>query len=160
MDKDKEKKTSKGKKGKKAIIDFTKYRKHKNEERRREYERILFNRLLGAYIFAEKNQLKHVEVMDISYTGIKFREEDPEIPHKVGDKLMLRFYFTPDSYLRLGMMVKRANAYDEDGSKGLQYGCELDKNTRSYASIRPLISFLYKYAETACFDERPPPIWF
>ena len=72
MGKEKDKNPAKGKKAKHAVIDFKKYRKNKNEERRREYERILFNRLLGAYIFAEKNQLKHVDVIDISYSGIQW----------------------------------------------------------------------------------------
>src|SRR5271163_279464 len=93
------------------IVDLNDYRKNRTEERRREYERVLFNRILGVYSFAEKTGLHHVEVVDISYSGIKFREEKPEQPLKVGQKIALRFYFTPSSYLRLVVEVKRLKPF-------------------------------------------------
>src|SRR3954469_9852600 len=104
MDKDKRKKGPEKEAAEgteQRIIDLNIYRKNKNEERRREYERVLFNRVLGVYSFAEKVGLHHVEVMDISFSGIKFREIRPEMPLKVSQKIALRFYFTPSSYLRL-----------------------------------------------------------
>src|SRR5258708_724935 len=96
------------------IVDLADYRKNKNEERRREYERVLFNRILGVYSFAEKTGLHHVEVVDISYSGIKFREERPEQPLQVSQKIALRFYFTPSSYLRLVVDVKRVKPFQEE----------------------------------------------
>ena len=142
------------------VVDLNNYRKNKSEERRREYERVLFNRILGVYSFAEKTGLHHVEVMDISYSGIKFKEERPEAPLKVGQKIALRFYFTPSSYLRLVVEVKRVTPFNEEDREGLEYGCELDKNTKSYDVLKQLISFMYKYAEVACQDNNPPMIWF
>jgi hypothetical protein len=142
------------------IIDLETFRKNKNEERKREYERVLFNRILGVYSFAEKSGLNHVEVIDISYSGIKFREEKPQAPLKVAQKIALRFYFTPSSYLRLVVDVKRVTPFKEDDREGLEYGCQLDKNTKSYEVIHQLISFMYKYAEIACQDHNPPMIWF
>jgi hypothetical protein len=158
MDKRKSKEKDKGKVHK--VVDLNDYRKNKNEERRREYERVLFNRVLGVYSFAEKVGLHHVEVMDISFSGIRFREERPEIPLKVAQKIALRFYFTPSSYLRLVVEVKRATPYREEDREGLEYGCELDKNTKSYDVIHQLVSFMYKYSEIACQDQNPPMIWF
>lgn len=149
----KEKKTA-------AIIDLNDFRKNKSEERRREYERVLFNRILGVYSFAEKSGLHHVEVIDVSFSGIKFREERPDQPLQVGQKIALRFYFTPSSYLRLVVEVKRTTPYRDDDREGLEYGCQLDKNTKSYEVIQQLISFMYKYAEIACQDHNPPMIWF
>jgi hypothetical protein len=143
-----------------SIIDLNDYRKNKSEQRRREYERVLFNRILGVYSFAEKTGLQHVEILDISYSGIKFRETQPEVSLKVDQKVALRFYFTPSSYLRLIVNVKRLTPFKEDDREGLEYGCELDKSTRSYDVIRQLISFMYKYAEIACQDQNPPMIWF
>jgi hypothetical protein len=143
-----------------SIIDLNDYRKNKSEERRREYERVLFNRILGVYSFAEKTGLQHIEVIDISYSGIKCRETSPEHPLKVDQKIALRFYFTPSSYLRLIVEVKRVLPFKEEDREGLEYGCELDKSTRSYDVIRQLISFMYKYSEIACQDQSPPMIWF
>jgi hypothetical protein len=158
MDKRKAKTTGGGKD--KKIVDLSSYRKNRDEERRREYERVLFNRVLGVYSFAEKAGLHHVEVCDISFSGIRFKEERPETPLKLGQKIALRFYFTPNSYLRLVVDVKRVNPFQEEGRDGLEYGCELDKNTKSYEALKQLISFMYKYAEIACEDENPPMIWF
>lgn len=142
------------------VVALEDYRKNKNEERKREYERILFNRILGVYSFAEKTGLKHIEVADISYTGIKFREEKPENPLQTGQKIALRFYFTPTSYLRLVVEAKRVTPFEEKDRQGLEYGCEIDKDTKSYQVIQQLISFMYKYAEVACQDENPPMVWF
>ena len=147
-------------KGKERIIDLNDYRKNKNEERRRAYERVLFNRILGVYSFAEKSGLHHVEVIDISYSGMRIREEKPEHPLQAGQKLALRFYFTPSSYLRVVVDVKRVIPYNETDREGLEYGCELDKHTKSYEVIKELVGFMYKYAETACQDQNPPMIWF
>jgi hypothetical protein len=147
-------------KNRERIIDLNDYRKNKNEERRREYERVLFNRILGVYSFAEKTGLQHIEVVDISFSGMKIREENPEHPFQAGQKLALRFYFTPSSYLRVVVDVKRVTPFNEDNRQGLEYGCELDKATKSFEVIKELVSFMYKYAETACQDENPPMIWF
>ena len=108
------------------IIDLNSYRKNKNEEKRREYERVLFNRILGVYSFAEKTGLNHVEVIDISYSGMRFREERPENPLKPGSKIALRFYFTPSSFLRLVVDVKRVTPFKEQEREGLEYGCEIE----------------------------------
>ena len=161
MDKGKRKIKSRKRKDKKpTIIDLNLYRKNKNEQRMREYERILFNRILGVYSFAEKQGLHHVEVIDISFSGLKFREINPEEPCKVGDKLALRFYFTPSSYLRLVTEVKRVTQFSDNDRQGIECGCTVDKNTRSYAVIKTLVEFMEKYSEVACQDDHPPLIWF
>jgi hypothetical protein len=147
-------------KGKDRIIDLAKYRKDKTEERKREYERMLFNRILGVYSFAEKSDLHHVEVIDISYSGILFREERPEHPLKQGQVISLRFYFTPTSFLRVALTVKRAIPFEFDGRSGLEYGCEIDKKTKSYTVIETLIEFMEKYSEIASHDQDPPMLFF
>ncbi len=145
---------------KEVIVDLADYRKNKNEERMREYERILFNRILGVYSFAEKTGLHHVEVVDISYKGLMFREINPESVCAIGDKIALRFYFTPSSYLRLILEVKRLIPFKDDERDGVEYGCEVDKKTRSYEVIHTLVDFMHKYSEVAVQDNNPPMIWF
>lgn len=162
MDKRKSKdKTEKKSKATKKVVDLAVYRAEKNEEKRREYERVLFHRVLGVYSFAEKNSVLHqVEVLDISFSGVLFRELHPNPALKPGDKVALRFYFTPSSYLRLVVDVKRSRPFKSAGRDGLEYGCELDKNTRSYDVLRQLVNFMYRYAEIACQDPNPPLIFF
>lgn len=163
MDKRKSKdKSPAGKtKSSKKVVDLNAYREVKNEERRREYERVLFHKILGVYSFAEKDgKLFNVEILDISYSGILFRELHPELPMQSGAKVALRFYFTPSSYLRLVVEVKRTRTFKSGHREGVEYGCELDKATRSYEVLRQLVGFMYKYAEIACQDPTPPMIWF
>lgn len=157
---DKRKKSGKKRGKKEDVIDLSSYRKNKNEERMREYERILFNRILGVYSFAEKSGLHHVEVVDISYSGLRFKEVNPEKPCQIGDKLSLRFYFTPSSYLKLVMQVQRTIPFKDDGREGIEYGCVLDKKTRSYQVIKTLVDFMHNYSELAVQDHNPPMIWF
>jgi hypothetical protein len=150
-------------KSEQRIIDLNDYRKERDEERRREYERVLFNRILGVYSYAEtagKNSLNHVEVLDVSYSGLRFREDKPELPLRVGSKVALRFYFTPSSYLRVVIDVKRVTKFEEDDRKGYDYGCEIDPSTKSCEVLKSFVSFMYKYAETACNDENPPPNFY
>jgi len=142
------------------IVDLVDYRKQKGEQRRREYERVLFNRILGVYSFAEMGGLHHIEIMDLSFSGIKFREDRPDTPLSIGQKVALRFYFTPSSYLRLVVEVKRTQPFEDDGRQGLEYGCEMDQQTKSYGVFRQLIAFMHHYAELACHDHSPPMIWF
>jgi hypothetical protein len=161
MDKRKSKdKSDKKPKSSKKVVDLQTYRQEKNEERRREYERVLFHRVLGVYSFIEKKHLAHVEVLDISFSGILFRELHPEGAFQPGAKVALRFYFTPSSYLRLVVDVKRLRTFKSGGREGIEYGCELDKSTRSYEVLRQLVGFMYKYSEVACQDPTPPNIWF
>lgn len=161
---DKRKSKDKGEKKSKAtgkkVVSLQSYREEKNEERRREYERVLFHRVLGVYSFIEKKNLAHVEVLDISFSGILFRELHADTVFKAGDKVALRFYFTPSSYLRLVIDVKRTRPFQSGGRQGVEYGCELDKSTRSYEVLRQLVNFMYKYSEVACQDPTPPNIWF
>lgn len=144
----------------KRIVDLASYRKNKTDERRREYERILFNRILGVYSFLEQTGLNHVEILDISYSGIKFREDRPEVPLTIGQKIALRFYFTPSSYLRLVVEIKRVTPFDEAERKGLEYGCELDRTTKSYEVLHKLVGFMETYSEVACQDSHPPMLFF
>lgn len=160
MDKRKSRDKEKEKEKEKKVVDLSDYRKNRSEERRREYERVLFNRILGVYSFAEKAGLHHVEVIDISFSGIRFREEKPDVALAVGARVPLRFYFTPSSYLRVVAEVKRAAPFQDGGREGLEYGCELDKTTKSYEVIKQLVAFMYKYSEVACQDQNPPMIWF
>lgn len=150
-------------KGEHKLIDLGERRKQRQEERRRSYERVLFNRILGVYSYAENaglNRLNHVEVQDVSYSGLKFREDKPEFPLRVGQKIALRFYFTPSSYLRVVVDVKRVTKFKEDGRDGYDYGCEIDPATKSSEVLKSFVGFMHKYAEIACNDESPPPNFY
>ncbi len=142
------------------VVDLIKYRKNKNDERRREYERTLFNRLLGVYSFVETDKLRQVEIIDLSLNGIKFREEYNQKRFEPREKINIRFYCTPSSFLKVIATIKRLNEKIENGKKYIEYGCEIDNKTKSYEALKQLVCFMQKYSEIACPDSNPPIIWF
>jgi len=147
------------------VIDLVAYRKNKSEERRREYERVLFNRILGVYTFIEKPDVSHIEIVDISLSGVRFKQFPKKgkigaFPLMVGDKVPLRFYFTPHTFLRVIAEIKRANPVDEEGRQGMEYGCLIDQNTKSYEVIQRLIQFMESFAEVGTDDQNPPLVFF
>lgn len=144
----------------KKIVDLSEFRKSKHEEVRRDYERILFNRVLGVYSFAERVGVHHIEVVDLSQTGLRFREQSPEVPFQPGQKIALRFYFTPTSFLRVIVDVLRATPYKDSGRSGFEYGCRIDAETKSAEVVRQLVTFMHSYADLACQDSSPPLLWF
>ncbi len=143
------------------IIDLSLYRRNKSEQRRREYERLLFNRILGVYSFAEKGGLHHIEVIDVSQSGLRFREKQgTEKPMLAGQQVNLRLYFTPHTFLRILTTVKRMEKETVNGQTVYEYGCEIDRETLSYETLRQLLMFMEKYAQIATEDPNPPMIWF
>ena len=55
-----------GNKTNEQLIDFTKAREEKLEEKRRKTERIFFNNLLGVYTVIANDQLKNIELIEVS----------------------------------------------------------------------------------------------
>ncbi len=143
-----------------GIVDFAQYRKNKTEQRFREYERVLFNRVLGVYSYAERNSLDQVEVVDISFKGIRYRERGERPSHEKGEEVALRFYFTPSSYMKIIVEIKRIHLFEEAGIKWVEYGGNFNTQTKSYAAMKQLVSFLQVYSEVACQDHSPPQNWF
>jgi len=137
------------------VIDFNKVREEKLEEKRRKNERIFFKQILGVYTVVGKNELKHVEIVDVSEDGCSFQvPHDPNSlwPRDV-EELPLRLYFTQDTYIEVQLKIKNSRPLIENGGRFIRYGCSIDKTFSSYPAFQEFVRFLHLYSLHAHKDE-------
>lgn len=138
------------------VINFTRARDAKIEEKRRRYERILFKHILGVYCVAEGQGLKAVELVDVSTEGLSF-----QLPlHSknleslaTGSEVTFRFYFSQETFVPILVKVMNDRQCIEDGQKYVRFGCVVDTTSQSYETYKLFVMFLSKYAETAQQDK-------
>lgn len=142
------------------VLDLSQFRQLKIEEKRRHYERVIFTRVLGLYSFMEESGggLEQIDIVDMSENGLKMFRSQPHNILEVGSSIPLRLYFTPSSYLKILVYIRRIE--ENTDRKGYEYGCEIDRDTKSYMVLKQLVLFLRTYSEMACEDSTPPLVWF
>lgn len=142
------------------LVQLQDARREKQEKLKREYERVLFNRMLGAYTYIEKLGLKSVEVVDISKSGCSFRMPTSDGAFVVGEEMDFRFYFSGNTYLPSRITVRRATEVEENGLRYWQYGCTFDTGISTYAVVEKFVDFINSYAEAAREDKGDKQIWY
>src|SRR3989344_5588829 len=91
-----------------SIVDFKSVRSEKIEERRREYERVLFKNTLGVYTVIKQKGLHAIEVLDISEGGLSFQvSEKSDLLLQQGETLDLRVYISGEYYLPVEVKIIR-----------------------------------------------------
>jgi hypothetical protein len=148
--------------GQLTVIDFNQARTEKLDEKRRKTERIIFQNLLGVYCVTENTQMKQLQLVDISETGISFLvpfniknpwpKEDADLP--------VRLYFTQDTYLPIQVRIVNSRPFIEDGSRFVRYGCQVDQTLQSYETYRQFVGFLKSYSEQAHKDEGNDSVFY
>lgn len=144
------------------VVQFTEARKEKQEFIRREYERILFNRILGAYTVIEKLGLKPVEMRDISKSGCGFRTPYEDGAFTVGEEIDFRFYFSHNTFVPIKLKIKRVAKVTEGSVSFWEYGTSFDTEMSTYPAVEKFVDFVNAYAALAKEDRQQPnkPIWF
>ena len=147
------------------VLNFVEKRKESIEKKRRTFERIMFENVLGAYtVINNDGAIYPVNLVDISYDGCLF-----QVPWNVKtDKkfnnnfeLTMRMYFTKKSYVPVMVRIKYSKEHiDKDGQSYLQYGCEFDKSVPSFQALGCFIDFLYKFAEFSSLDKGDSKVYF
>jgi len=137
------------------VVDFSKKREEKLEEKRRKNERIFFKQILGIYTVVGKNELRPVEIVDVSEDGCSFQVPyDPNTPWPKGiEELPLRLYFTQDTYLPIQLQIQNSRPLIEEGNRYVRYGCSVDKTLTSYPAYQEFVRFLQLYSLHAHKDE-------
>jgi hypothetical protein len=140
-----------------AVIDFVEKRNEAIEQRRREFERIMFKNFLGVYsILDDQVKAYAVDLIDISDKGCLIQipmDKETEKRYKKDMEVNLRIYFTPHAFIPLNVSIKYSTEYLEaDGTQYLRYGCEFDKSAVSFEAMESFIRFIYKFAEHSCSD--------
>ena len=139
------------------VLDFKKKREESIEQKRRNFERVLFNNLLGAYSVVDQDGMLYpIDLVDVSHDGCLFQlpwdvKSDKKLPND--HDLTLRMYFTKESYIPIVVTVKNAREYmDKNGHTYMQYGCIFDKSFPSFEAFSHFIAFTYKFAEHSAVD--------
>jgi len=147
------------------ILDFVQKRKEVIEEKRRSFERILFQNLLGVYsVINQDGSIYPVTLVDISREGCLFQvpwniKKDKKFEDKT--ELTLRMYFTKKSFIPVVVNIKYGHEFiDHDGITFMRYGAEFDKSMPSFEALGSFIEFLYKFAEYSAVDQGDPKTYF
>ena len=142
------------------VIQFSQARKEKQEHIKREYERVLFNRILGCYTVIEKLGLSHVEMLDISKKGCSFRAPQTQGAFNVGEEVDFRFYFSNNTYVPTRLSVRRVTELVENGQKWWLYGCDFDASLSSHNAIARFVEFVETFSQAAKEDKGEKQVWF
>ena len=144
-----------GNKTNEQLIDFTKAREEKLEEKRRKTERIFFNNLLGVYTVIANDQLKNIELIEVSEEGcsfqVPFNPENPW-PNQIAQNVPIRFYFSQDTYLPVVFKIQNSRPCIDQGTRYIRFGCSVDKNVSSYEAYSQFVKFLKLYSVHAHQD--------
>lgn len=142
------------------LVQISDARREKQERLKRDYERILFNRILGAYTYIEKLGLRSVEMLDISKSGCSFRMAHTDGAFTVDEELDFRFYFSGTTYLPSRITIRRVSAVEENGQRYWQYGAVFDTALSTYGVLDKFVDFVNAYASSAKEDKGERQVWY
>lgn len=147
------------------VLDFNAKREENIEQKRRQFERILFNNFLGAYTVVDQGgTIYPVNLVDVSREGCLFQvpwNMDRDTKIEEGTEITMRMYFTKKSFIPVVMVIKRGQEHvDEDGQTYMQYGAEFDTSMPSFQAVESFIDFMYKFAEHSSFDKGSQKVFF
>ncbi len=147
------------------IFDFVKKRSENVEQKRRAFERLVFQNFLGAYtVIEDGGAIYPIALVDISNTGCLFQVpwtmgKDKKIPKNT--EILMRMYFTKGSYIPVLVSVKHGKeVVMQDGTTYMQYGCEFDKSVSSFEAMQSFIDFMYKFAKHSAVDKGDTKVFF
>ena len=143
------------------VVNLASVRQEIIEEKRREYERVVFRSNFGVFIFNDTTGLDAIEIIDISEGGMQF--QTPEKSHlklNVDDVVPVRLYFSTDHYISVDVKVVRSFTALENGAAVHRYGCLMDKTMASYSAVYHFVQFITKCAEHGHKDEKHLKVFY
>lgn len=149
----------------KKVVDFTEKRKKTIEQKRRTFERVVFQEFLGVYsVVDDQGSNFPIKLVDISADGCQFQlpfSLKAKNQFKSGTEVTLKLYFSKGTYLPAVVTVRHASEYiDKDGDAWLRLGGEFDTSLPSFKALSHFIQFIYEYAEFSCVDKGESKVFF
>lgn len=149
----------------KKVFDFGEKRKQSIEQKRRQFERVVFQEFLGVYSVIDDHGTGYpVKLVDVSADGCQFQipfSAKAKNQFKTGEEVTLKLYFSKGTYLPAVVKIRRAAEYiDQQGDAYLRLGGEFDKTIPSFGALSSFISFIYQYAEFSCLDKGEGKVFF
>lgn len=147
------------------VLDFNKKKADTIEQKRRAFNRVVFQNFLGAYsVIDENGSIYPVTLVDIAGDGCSFQVPwNPSKDKKLakGFEVNMRMYFTNQSYIPVVMHVRHGKeVLGSDGITYMQYGCEFDKSVASFEAMQSFIDFIYRFAEHSAIDKGDTKVYF
>lgn len=149
----------------KKVVDFNAKRKESIEQKRRSFERVVFQEFLGVYtVVDDQGSGFPIKLLDISTEGCQFQlpfSLKAKNQFKSGTELTLKLFFTKGTYLPAVVTVRHVSEYvDKDGDAWLRLGGEFDASLPSFKALASFIDFIYQYAEFSCVDKGESKVYF
>ena len=147
------------------VLDFNKKKADTIEQKRRAFNRVVFQNFLGAYSVIDDNRsIYPVTLVDIAGDGCSFQVPwNPSRDKKLAKdfEVTMRMYFTNQSYIPVIMNVRHGKeVLGSDGITYMQYGCEFDKSVASFEAMQSFIDFIYRFAEHSAIDKGDTKVYF
>ncbi|MBP9674522.1 MAG: PilZ domain-containing protein [Bacteriovoracaceae bacterium] len=147
------------------VLDFVAKRKDSLEQKRRQFERVMFDSFLGCYsVIDAHGAIYATKLMDISPEGCLIqvpKQKNNKNVFKAESDLTLRLYFTTEAFIPAVVKIKNSRPYtDENGDEFVQYGCQFDKNVSSFTALESFIQFIYKFSEHSHVDKGERRVYF
>jgi len=143
------------------VINLSSVRQEKIEEKRREYERVVFQSSFGVYTYMEATGLNAIELIDISEGGMQFQTPTrSNLSLNVGDMIPVRLYFANDHFISVDVKVVRSFTVVEDGRAVNRYGCLMDKTMAAYGAFYHFVQFITKCAEHGHKDDKHLRVYY
>ena len=149
----------------KKVFDFAEKRKKSIEQKRRTFERVMFQEFLGVYtVVDDQGSNFPIKLIDISNDGCQLQlpfSLKAKNQFKSGTEVTLKFFFTKGSYLPAVVTVRHASEYvDQQGDAWLRLGAQFDTSLPSFKALQSFIDFIYQYAEFSCLDKGESKVYF
>ena len=149
----------------KKVVDFNAKRKESIEQKRRTFERVVFQEFLGVYsVVDDQGSGFPIKLIDISSDGLQFQlpfSLKAKNQFKGGTEVTLKLYFSKASYLPAVVTVRHASEYvDKDGDAWLRLVGTFDTSLPSFAALSSFINFIYQYAQFSCIDKGENKVYF
>lgn len=149
----------------KKVVDFEAKRKESIEQKRRSFERVVFQEFLGVEtVVDDQGSGFPVKLVDISGTGCQFQlpfSLKAKNQFKSGTEITLKLFFTKGTYLPAVVTIRHTSEYiDRDGDAWLRLGGEFDTSLPSFQALASFIDFIYQYAEFSCLDKGESKVYF
>jgi hypothetical protein len=149
----------------KKVVDFNEKRKKSIEQKRRTFERVVFQEFLGVYtVIDDQGASFPIKLLDISGEGCQFQvpfSKKALAQFKSGEEVTLKLFFTKGSFLPAVVTVRHTSEYiDKDGDAWLRIGGAFDTSLPSFKALSSFIDFIYQYAEFSCLDRGESKVYF
>lgn len=149
----------------KKVFDFNEKRRQSIEQKRRQFERVVFEEFLGVDAVIDDNNSGHpVKLLDVSHDGLQFQvpfSAKTAQQFKAGSEFTLKLAFSKGTFLPVVVRVRHAKEFvDSKGDVYWRCGTEFDKSLPSFKAMESFIEFLYKYAEFSCRDNVAHKVYF